>query len=105
MKETFEEKYDKKIPVFSAGGIFTAEDVRRQIALGCDGVQVASRFVATEECDASPEYKRAYIEAGTEDIEIIKSPVGRTGAAQFLYRESSGWKRKDYGLFQLSEGL
>lgn len=107
VKETFEEKYDKKIPVFSAGGIFTAEDVRRQIALGCDGVQVASRFVATEECDASPEYKRAYIEAGTEDIEIIKSPVGMPGRAlrQFLYRESSGWKRKDYGLFQLSEGL
>lgn len=101
VKETFEEKYDKKIPVFSAGGIFTAEDVRRQIALGCDGVQVASRFVATEECDASPEYKRAYIEAGAEDIEIIKSPVGMPGRAlrnSFIERVRDG-REKITGCF------
>ena len=81
VRDSFAEKYGRRIPVFSAGGIFSAEDVRRQIGLGCDGVQVGSRFVATEECDASPEYKRAYIEATAEDIGIITSPVGMPGRA------------------------
>lgn len=96
VKEAFEEKYDKKIPVFSAGGIFTAEDVRRQIVLGCDGVQAASRFVVTEECDAAEEYKRAYIEAKPEDIEIIKSPVGMPGRAlrnSFIERVRRGGEK------------
>ena len=93
MKETFEEKYGRKIPVFSAGGVFTADDVRHQIALGCDGVQVASRFVATEECDASPAYKAAYLSAEEKDIQIIKSPVGMPGRAirnAFIDRVSAG---------------
>ncbi len=96
VKESFEEKYGKKIPVFSAGGIFSADDVKHQIELGCDGVQVASRFVVTEECDASPEYKRAYIEAKDEDIEIIKSPVGMPGRAlhnAFVSRVSDGGQK------------
>lgn len=93
VKETFEEKYGRKIPVFSAGGVFTADDVRHQIALGCDGVQVASRFVATEECDASPAYKAAYLSAEEKDIQIIKSPVGMPGRAirnAFIDRVSAG---------------
>ena len=49
--------------------------------LGADGVQIASRFVATEECDASEAYKRAYIEAETSDIQIVQSPVGMPGRA------------------------
>lgn len=101
VKKSFEEKYGKKIPVFSAGGIFSADDVKHQIELGCDGVQVASRFVVTEECDASPEYKRAYIEAKDEDIEIIKSPVGMPGRAlhnAFVSRVSGG-SQKIVGCF------
>ena len=81
IRDSFAEKYGHEIPVFSAGGIFSPEDVLHQLELGCDGVQVGSRFVATEECDASPEYKRAYIEAEEKDIEIIKSPVGMPGRA------------------------
>ena len=55
--------------------------------LGAKGVQIASRFVATEECDASDAYKQAYIQAKAEDIEIVMSPVGMPGRAlcrQFL---------------------
>ena len=54
----FAGKYKKEIPVVAAGGIFDHEDVVRQLRLGADGVQVATRFVTTEECDAAPAYKR-----------------------------------------------
>ena len=96
VRDSFAEKYGRRIPVFSAGGIFSAEDVRHQIDIGCDGVQVGSRFVATEECDASPEYKQAYIEAGEEDIAIIKSPVGMPGRAlrnAFIERVNRGGEK------------
>lgn len=76
-----EEKYDKKIPVIVAGGIFDAEDVAHALSLGADGVQVASRFVATKECDADIRYKEAYVNAKEENVRIIKSPVGMPGRA------------------------
>ena len=56
--KTYEEKFKKHIPVIVAGGVFTHEDVMHCMELGADGVQVASRFVATEECDASDAYKQ-----------------------------------------------
>ena len=80
-KQKFEEKYETQIPVFVAGGIFTAEDSRHVLELGADGIQTASRFVATEECDACDAYKQAYINAKEEDIVIINSPVGMPGRA------------------------
>lgn len=63
------------------GGIFDKNDIAHAIALGADGVQIASRFVATVECDASDAYKQAYINADEQDIQIIKSPVGMPGRA------------------------
>lgn len=77
----YEEKHGKKIPVVTAGGIYSHEDVLHQIELGVDGVQVATRFVTTEECDAPIAYKEAYIAAKQEDIVITKSPVGMPGRA------------------------
>ena len=61
-----------RIPVVVAGGIYDSEDVKRVMALGADGVQVATRFVTTEECDADIRYKEAYINASEEDIQIVK---------------------------------
>lgn len=75
------EKCGKNIPVITAGGIYTHEDVLHQLELGAAGVQVATRFVTTEECDAADEYKQAYIDAKKEDIVITKSPVGMPGRA------------------------
>jgi NAD(P)H-dependent flavin oxidoreductase YrpB (nitropropane dioxygenase family) len=75
------DKYNKVIPVVTAGGIYTHEDVLHQIDLGADGVQVASKFVTTFECDAPMEFKQAYINAKKEDIVITKSPVGMPGRA------------------------
>ena len=80
-KKAYEEKFEREIPVIVAGGIYDGKDICHALELGADGVQIASRFVATEECDASEAYKQAYIQAKNEDIEIIKSPVGMPGRA------------------------
>lgn len=89
----FAEKYKKHIPVVVAGGIYDKNDVKRALSLGADGVQVATRFVTTKECDASESYKEAYINAKEEDIIIVKSPVGMPGRAiknRFLERVALG---------------
>jgi len=77
----WEEKLKKSIPVIAAGGIYTGKDIHNIMKLGASGVQMGTRFVATEECDASNKFKQAYIEAKKEDIVIIKSPVGMPGRA------------------------
>ena len=76
-----EKQTKKKIPVISAGGIWDKKDIHKFLKLGASGVQMATRFVATNECDASIEFKKAYINAKKEDIKIIKSPVGMPGRA------------------------
>ena len=91
----YAEKYGVKIPVVVAGGIYDSSDVKRVMDLGADGVQVATRFVTTEECDADIRYKEAYINASEEDIRIVKSPVGMPGRAimnSFMERVMGGEK-------------
>ena len=78
-----EEKYGRKIPVIAAGGIYSGDDIRKIMELGADGVQMGTRFVTTEECDASDVFKQTYLNAHEEDIQIIKSPVGMPGRAIF----------------------
>ena len=68
-QEGWLEKYEKKIPVILAGGIYEHTDYERAFTLGADGVQIATRFVTTEECDADERYKQAYIQAKKEDPE------------------------------------
>ncbi|WP_252250572.1 nitronate monooxygenase family protein [Clostridium sp. ZBS13] len=74
-------KYNKEIPVVVAGGVYDGYDIAKYLKLGADGVQMATRFVATYECDASQEFKDAYINCSKEDIDIVKSPVGMPGRA------------------------
>lgn len=81
IKKTYEEKYDTIIPIALGGGIFSKEDAIKAFDLGADAIQVATRFITTEECDASEKYKNAYIKAKKEDITIISSPVGMPGRA------------------------
>lgn len=76
-----EQDTGKNIPVISAGGIWDKNDINKFLSLGASGVQMATRFVATNECDASDEFKNAYVNAKKEDIKIIKSPVGMPGRA------------------------
>lgn len=89
----FEERYNKKIPVIFGGGVYTKEDIEHCFELGLSGVQMATRFVATEECDADINFKMAYINAKKEDIKIVKSPVGMPGRAiynDFMRRTEKG---------------
>jgi len=71
----------KKIPVIAAGGVYTGKDISDMIERGADGVQMATRFVPTIECDASDNFKQAYIDSTKDDISIINSPVGLPGRA------------------------
>ena len=77
----YEDKYGKKIPVITGGGIYNGKDIARMLSMGASGVQMGTRFVCTEECDVSREFKQAYLDAKQEDIVIIKSPVGMPGRA------------------------
>ena len=77
----FEEKFGRAIPLFCAGGVATGAEMARCTRLGAAGAQLATRFIATEECDASQGYKDVLIAARPEDLRIIHSPVGMPGRA------------------------
>jgi nitronate monooxygenase len=94
--KVYAEKYGVNIPVIAAGGIYTGEDILKFQRLGAAGVQMGTRFVTTHECNASMEFKQAYIDAREEDIVVIKSPVGMPGRAirnEFLDDVSQGKKK------------
>jgi nitronate monooxygenase len=94
----YQERYNKDIPVIAAGGIYTGADIHKFFQLGASGVQMATRFVTTYECDASEKFKQTYIDSKQEDMVIIKSPVGMPGRAirnTFLDEVSHG-KRKPF---------
>jgi NAD(P)H-dependent flavin oxidoreductase YrpB (nitropropane dioxygenase family) len=91
----FEQNPGADIPVIAAGGIYTGADIYKFIKLGAKGVQMATRFVTTDECDASSEFKQAYVRCKKEDLIIIDSPVGMPGRAiqnDFLSEVSAGKK-------------
>lgn len=77
----FEERFNKNIPVFVAGGVYDGNDMSRVMDLGASGVQIATRFIATDECDADIKMKEAIVNADAENIRIIKSPVGMPARA------------------------
>ena len=94
--KVFEDKYDTTIPLFAAGGIYTGQDIHDIMELGASGVQMGTRFVTTDECDASEAFKQSYIDAEEKDIEIIKSPVGMPGRAilsNFITKVRDGKKQ------------
>ena len=77
----FEEQFGRAIPVFVAGGVYTGEDMAHYMKQGAAGVQIATRFIPTYECDASQTYKDVLLNASAEDVRIIHSPVGMPGRA------------------------
>lgn len=92
----FEDTYNVEIPVIAAGGIYSGKDIYNIIQKGASGVQIGTRFVTTEECDASIGFKQTYIDASEKDIEIIQSPVGMPGRAvnnSFIENIKQGLKR------------
>ena len=93
----FEDKAGRKIPVIAAGGVYSGADIEKLLRSGAGGVQMATRFVATHECDAHSDFKEMFINAGKNDLMIIDSPVGLPGRAirnKFLKRIETGGKAK-----------
>lgn len=94
----FEQESGEKIPVIAAGGVYTGADICKYLRLGASGVQLGTRFVATHECDADPNFKQAFIDSKKDDVMVIKSPVGMPGKAlrnDFLNDVEQG-KRKPF---------
>lgn len=84
MREILKEVLDVikgKIPVLGAGGITCGKEIAEIIKMGANGVQMASRFVLSEECEASDEFKQTYLNTKKEDMKLFPSPVGLPGRA------------------------
>lgn len=93
LTKEWESKKQCKIPVIVAGGIKNHEEILHAMDLGASGVQIATKFVTTTECDADERYKLEYIKADKADIMIVKSPVGMPGRAirnEFIERSMAG---------------
>lgn len=91
--EFVEKEVKADIPIVAAGGIFDRADMLHAFSLGARGVQMGTRFVCTDECDASIEFKQMYLKANPEDVVLITSPVGLPGRAiknLFLDRLAEG---------------
>ena len=77
----FRDKYQRDIPIFVAGGVKDGAEMARYMRAGAAGAQFATRFIATEECDAADGYKQALLQAKASDVTIVQSPVGLPGRA------------------------
>jgi nitronate monooxygenase len=77
----YEKDFNREIPLIAGGGIYSGKDIFNTLEAGAAGVQMATRFVATDECDADLKFKMAYVNCSKEDIGLIKSPVGMVGRA------------------------
>lgn len=81
IKNMFQEEYGAAVPIIAAGGIWDRADMEHALAEGADGVQMASRFVCTVECDADPAFKQRYLDCKADEIGLIMSPAGLPGRA------------------------
>ena len=92
----YKQQFGKNIPVIAAGGIYTGADILKYLRLGAEGVQMATRFVPTHECDADIKFKEAFIKSQKDSVIIIESPVGLPGRAinnKFLEDVAAGARK------------
>ena len=75
-EELFRSLEDLGLPLVCAGGVGDPETFRKMIDLGYAAVQMGTRFIATDECKASSEYKKAILEAKAEDIVLTERLTG-----------------------------
>ncbi len=67
------------MPVISAGGVYTHEDILAHMAMGCGGVQMGTRFLATYESGANQDYKEELVRCQEDDIELASRPGSPCG--------------------------
>lgn len=93
----YERESKRKIPVIAAGGIFDGKDIAKFLKIGVAGVQMATRFIATNECSVPQNFKKAIVDSKQEDMALIASPVGLPGRAlknKFVRKLLNGEKFK-----------
>lgn len=84
---------DLGVPVVCAGGIGDEDDFVRALRLGYAGVQMGTRFIATTECTAHPDYKKAIVDADEADIVLTERLTGVPVAViRTPYIEKAGTK-------------
>jgi len=96
VKAYFRDEWNLDIPVIAAGGIWDRADLENALAQGADGVQMGTRFVTTEECDAADAFKQYYIDCKQEDIGLVMSPAGLPGRA--IVKNFSKVRQRDVDL-------
>lgn len=93
------EKWNLSIPVIAAGGIYSHKDIKSYLALGCAGVQMGTRFLATFESGANENYKNLLVSCNDEDIELAHEPGSPCGMpfrvlkASPFYQEALAFER------------
>jgi len=65
-----------KVSIIAAAGITNGADIMEILSMGADGVQRATRFLLSKECDVHENFKQLLLNAKQEDIVLIQSPVG-----------------------------
>jgi len=89
LKEVFAVVKDwGNIPVIAAGGIYTHEDILKYLDMGCAGVQMGTRFLATYESGANAQYKKMLVECKEEDIELASKPGSPCGMLFHVIKQS-----------------
>lgn len=81
VKKYFSTQWELDIPIIAAGGVWDRQDLEYALSQGADAVQMGTRFVVTEECDADPAFKQAYLDCSQDDVGLIMSPAGLPGRA------------------------
>ena len=99
VKSYFKEDWQLDIPVIAAGGVWDRNDFQYALEHGADAVQMGTRFVVTEECDADDAFKQAYLDCTKDDIGLMMSPAGLPGRALFRNVEDIHQYDIDRGLF------
>ncbi|TPE59063.1 nitronate monooxygenase [Sandaracinobacter neustonicus] len=67
-----------KIPVVAAGGLYDGRGLAAALAMGCQGVWMGTRFIASKEAHAGQAYKDAIVEMSEADTTISRGFTGKT---------------------------
>ena len=89
----YKELADLGVPMVCAGGVGTEQDFVDRISMGYAAVQMGTRFIASKECKAHGDYKRAICEAREDDIVLTERISGiPVSVIRTPYIESLGYK-------------
>jgi len=93
MEEMFLLLSDMGLPLICAGGVGSELELRKALEIGYDGVQMGTRFIATDECTTPQDYKDAIVQAKEEDItwttKLTGVPISVINNSKF--KQNNSW--------------